>query len=883
MSQPSIQHQEGCQKTRGVVGRACLLWVAAMAAVACGGEPARQSGLAVGTAEQEVRSSRQVLILGSSVEGGLESREAKAVRAWDSNMAVEVVTPEQWRAMTAEQFMSYRALIIGDAACQSGTAAFQAAIDTRKTWGAIVDGDVVLISTDPTTNGTEQLVENGVRSALNAVQRTGMYIALGCAYQDAAPQTQVTLLEPFGTFEVEGIPGCAGAGHMFEMWTDLMSRDLQDGMLLGTNGCVARSVFTRYPDRTFSYAALAMSAGDAELPGQQSILDFTYSPGEQTAFAGTPYVLVRGASPLGAGCGTPEFQPGEECDMGDGLNGQPALMGQSAHETCSWACRNTWCGDGFVDPSQGEECDNGSMNGRTRDSSGSIGTCTSFCKLPQLQQPPSTQPPTALCQNVTVVAEYTCGVSASIDAGSGDADGDLVGCTQSPAGPYAIGDTLVKLTCVDTEGQQSECTSVVTVLDRVRPMLALNGPESQTLECVRGGTYSDPGVAASDLCEGELPASSISTEGGVSLEVPGAEYVLSYLATDSAGNTSEPATRTVSVQDTQAPQLQVRSGPATVACKGAPYVDPGATASDGCAGDLTPNVTVTSNLDQTRAGQYTVTYRVADPSGHVSTAQRQLTVGPCSTCIDVHLGDYNLFLLEDYSGGVDVQGKVAAGGNISMTNFAVGASLPASDTANVLVAGGNLTLANGSIWGNAWYGGTYSANQGVTPRRGPVQKGTPINFAARFAELRGLTAQLAALPVNGTTKRESWGGIFLTGTHAQTNVFTLNASALNGAALMNITAPAGSLAIINIYGSSATFRNFGIQRNGGIDQHGILFNFVDTTSITASSFGFWGTVLAPHARVNFNNGSWDGGIYAISLTGNAEGHVNALNNRQLCQ
>ncbi|HEX8705764.1 MAG TPA: choice-of-anchor A family protein, partial [Myxococcaceae bacterium] len=69
----------------------------------------------------------------------------------------------------------------------------------------------------------------------------------------------------------------------------------------------------------------------------------------------------------------------------------------------------------------------------------------------------------------------------------------------------------------------------------------------------------------------------------------------------------------------------------------------------------------------------------------------------------------------------------------------------------------------------------------------------------------------------------------------------------------------------------------------GIDQHGILYNFVDATAITAHGYGFWGTVLAPYAHIDFNNGSWDGGIYAVSLTGNAEGHINPLTDRVFCQ
>src|SRR5690606_12759897 len=119
--------------------------------------------------------------------------------------------------------------------------------------------------------------------------------------------------------------------------------------------------------------------------------------------------------------------------------------------------------------------------------------------------PPPTQPPVALCQDQTVVAEYTCSESANIDHGSYDPDNDLVGCTQSPAGPFPIGRTAVTLTCTDRENHTASCTGVVTVVDQSPPAVSLTGPEHQSLECVAGGTYDDPGATASDLCEGALP------------------------------------------------------------------------------------------------------------------------------------------------------------------------------------------------------------------------------------------------------------------------------------------------------------------------------------------------------------------------------------------
>jgi choice-of-anchor A domain-containing protein len=951
------------QMTLKNIWKASLLF-ATLSIIACGQEAGRDSTESIpatlGTARQQVNSTNKVLILGSTVSGGLSSREALAVSASDATTQIDVVTPAQWTAMTAQQFMAYRALIIGDAACQSGTTALQAAIDNRNTWGAIVDGDVAILGTDPVHNHTPKLVENSIEFVLNSVQkRTGMYIALGCAYQDALADTSVALLEPFGSFKVQGLPGCADSGHILQMSNDLMSRAMSDSMLHG-DGCVARSVFTRYPDHNFSYAALAMNSSGTPVPGQLTYADVTMDPMAATNFVSTPYILVRGAMPQGTGCGNTDELVAEQCDLGDGLNGSPAVEGQLASQTCSWSCHLNWCGDGAVDKELGEECDLGAANGRTGDSSGNVGACTASCKLPNLAPAP-TVPPNTLCKNMTVVADYACGVPASIDNGSYDVDTDMVGCTQSPAGPYPMGSTTVTLTCTDAANHTASCSGVVTVVDRVLPAVALTGPASQTLECTQGATYTDPGATASDLCEGPLPASRVARTGSVNVGTP-ATYSLSYSATDSVGNVSAAVTRTVTVADTLAPSLTlnglanlrlecgtayadagatatdqcvgtltssiVKTGsvnsqvPATYTLRynvndgrghaapevsrivtvadsvsptltlngaasatlqcGATYTDPGATASDACSGNLTTSITKTSTLDTAHAGQYSITYRVTDTSGRVSTAVRNLTVGPCSTCTSIHLSDYTLFLLENYTGGHDVEGKLAAGGNITLTDFSMGAALPDSNISKALVAGGNLSLQRGGVWGDAWYGGTFSADTTVVYPRGTVRRGAAVDFAARFAELRALSSQLAGMTANGTSTRENWGGVMLRGTNPTLNVFNVNASAFTGAVLLSIDAPAGSLAVVNIRGASATFTGFGHSFSGGIDQHGILYNFVDTTSINAHGYGFWGTVLAPYARVSFTDGSWNGGMYAVSLDGNAEGHIDPLTDRDIC-
>ncbi|WP_157231851.1 immunoglobulin-like domain-containing protein [Hyalangium minutum] len=552
------------------------------------------------------------------MSSGNGSREARALRHLDSSVQIDVKTPAEWRAMTAEQFMAYRALIIGDGACQSGTAAFDAAVETRARWGAIVDSNVVLISSDPSHNRTEQLLENALKFVLvDSIQyRTGMYIALGCAYQNAPANTAVDLLEPFGAFSVQGVPGCASTGHIFQMSPVTLSDGLTDGSLEG-DGCVARSVFTSYPRNTFAFAAIATGTESTPLPGQQTHIDYWYEPGAETPFMGTPFVLVRGAMATSAGCGgdSNNVPSEEQCDMGDVYNGQPNTGGQNPSATCSFSCRLHWCGDGAVD--EGEECDAGSNNGRSGDADGDIGACTSFCKIPNIPLP--NRPPVARCRDVTVAATNTCDRPADINNGSSDPDGDDIECTQNSAGPYTIGSHTVTLTCTDPSGDMGMCTATVTVTDSVAPVVTLFGPASETLECVRGVTYEDPGASASDLCEGAMP---VTVSGSVNLASPRG-YPLTYTARDASGNTGS-ATRTISVADTKAPVITVTGSDRLSHECGTPFIDPGATASDVCAGTVPVTATQSGSLSQ--PGTFTISYAAVDPSGNRTTSPTVRTV-----------------------------------------------------------------------------------------------------------------------------------------------------------------------------------------------------------------------------------------------------------------
>ncbi|HEX8705299.1 MAG TPA: choice-of-anchor A family protein, partial [Myxococcaceae bacterium] len=255
-----------------------------------------------------------------------------------------------------------------------------------------------------------------------------------------------------------------------------------------------------------------------------------------------------------------------------------------------------------------------------------------------------------------------------------------------------------------------------------------------------------------------------------------------------------------------------------------------------------------------------------------------MTALGCSSCLDIHLGDYNLFLLQDYSGGHHVAGKVAAGGNITLDSFGVGSALAGTNITNTLVAGGNLTLSSGGVAGDTWYGGSYTPNWSVRISPGTLARGTPIDFEARFDELRSLSARLATRPINGATEPR-WGNLYMTGTDPCLNVFEVRASDFKNAQGRNISAPAGSFVVVNIRGTALSF-NGGVSFSGGITPQRVLYNFVEATNLDARGFGLQGTVLAPYAHVTLNDGSWSGGIYAVSLHGNATGNLSPLDDME---
>jgi uncharacterized repeat protein (TIGR01451 family) len=208
------------------------------------------------------------------------------------------------------------------------------------------------------------------------------------------------------------------------------------------------------------------------------------------------------------------------------------------------------------------------------------------------------------------------------DPGATAADGCEGPVNVSASGsvnPDVVGSYSITYTATDSGGHTATETRTVNVVDTTAPLVTLNGASSVTIECHT--VYTDAGASATDSCAGTATPTSTSD---VNVNAPGTYHVV-WSATDPSGNTGT-ATRTVTVTDTTPPTLTLNGASLiTVECHTS-FTDPGATAGDNCAGDLTGAITVSGSVNVNSPGTYPLTYTVSDGAGHTVSATRTVTV-----------------------------------------------------------------------------------------------------------------------------------------------------------------------------------------------------------------------------------------------------------------
>lgn len=164
------------------------------------------------------------------------------------------------------------------------------------------------------------------------------------------------------------------------------------------------------------------------------------------------------------------------------------------------------------------------------------------------------------------------------------------------------------------------------------------GPD-QTIECAGtltpvslNGTGSTPGSGTISSYTWKEGATALGTGSMLAVSLPSGSHNITLTVMDTGGG-SDTDDVVINIVDTTAPEITVTgANPLTVECHTS-FSDPGATATDGCAGSVpvTPSGTVDANVP----GSYTINYSATD-GANSAAASRTVnvvdTTAPVITC-----------------------------------------------------------------------------------------------------------------------------------------------------------------------------------------------------------------------------------------------------------
>jgi choice-of-anchor A domain-containing protein len=236
---------------------------------------------------------------------------------------------------------------------------------------------------------------------------------------------------------------------------------------------------------------------------------------------------------------------------------------------------------------------------------------------------------------------------------------------------------------------------------------------------------------------------------------------------------------------------------------------------------------------------------------------------------------YNVLVFGDFSAPyADVEGRLAAGGDVSLNHYSVGAKLASSSAGDVLLVGGDLTFPSGRVYhGNIRVGGSAAGvgdpvRHGLAPGAELSEFTTlPMDFTSAEHTLKALSDDLARLPANGSAEFR-WGGLTLHGDgHSALQVFTLDGAQVLQAHTFQVDGlPKEATVLFNITGTHPGLTHMSLD-SLRYHRERTLFNFFEARTLTLAGIGVEGSILAPWATVTNPEGVIKGTLVAQAFDG----------------
>mgnify|MGYP003340744852 FL=1 len=194
-------------------------------------------------------------------------------------------------------------------------------------------------------------------------------------------------------------------------------------------------------------------------------------------------------------------------------------------------------------------------------------------------------------------------------------DGNITGTliiNSSFVNTSVVGTYYVTYNSTDNASNNAiEVTRTVNIVDTTKPVITITGDASIIHEAKT--PYNDEGATALDNYDGSI-TNALNIQNTVNAYQKGT-YTVTYNVSDNNGNDAIEKIRTVNVEDTTIPVINLLGNPTVSISEGATYNDAGVTAFDNYDGDITTSV-IFNSIDSSIIGTQVIYYDVTDGSGN---------------------------------------------------------------------------------------------------------------------------------------------------------------------------------------------------------------------------------------------------------------------------